>query len=89
MHPAAGTANKPPLSRKRYLIAPILLNCFGLELLVRLTNEVGKGEVDHFITAAVEHRFESPKIKADRLVELSVAFIKRVAGRCSQSPWLL
>ena len=32
-------------------------------------NEVGKGEVDHFIAAAVEHRFESPKIKADRLVE--------------------
>jgi len=52
-----------------------LLNRFGLELLVRLTNEVGNGEVDHFITAAVEHRFESPKIKADRLVELSVAFI--------------
>ena len=69
MHPAPATANKPPLSRKHYLIAPILLNCFGLELLVRLTNEVGNGEVDHFIAAAVEHRFESPKIKADRLVE--------------------
>ena len=63
MRPAARTANKPPLSRKRYLIAPILLNCFGLELLVRLTNEAANGAVDHFITAAVEHRFEAQRLK--------------------------
>ena len=68
MHPAAGTANKPPLSRKRYLIAPILLNCFGLELLVRLTNEVGNGEVDHFITAAVSTALRAQRLKR-RLVE--------------------
>ena len=63
MRPAARTANKPPLSRKHYLIAPILLNCFGLELLVRLTNEAANGAVDHFITAAVEHRFEAQRLK--------------------------
>jgi hypothetical protein len=47
----------------------LFLSALDLSSLIDLTDEVGHGQVDHLIAAAVEHRFECPKIKTDGLVE--------------------